>query len=151
MRTDCSSPLFDIINFRSKHNLILKTQSQGNINKPNKDRPNRVHTDVCRVKADYNSGHLGFGQERHKLFLHTGWLTIIVTLFEDVISNANSKVQPRPPANMGILYSQEVRKKISISCKTVDMGKWNLGRKHGEETRKRMSEVQLRRLARVKE
>lgn len=52
---------------------------------------------------------------------------------------------------MGIPYSQEARKKISISCKTVDMGKWNLGRKHGEEPRKRMSEVQLRRLARLKE
>jgi hypothetical protein len=39
-----------------------------------------------------------------------------------------------PPANMGILYSQEARKKIRISRKTVDIGKWNLGRKHGEET-----------------
>jgi hypothetical protein len=55
------------------------------------------------------------------------------------------------PANMGILYSQEARKKIRISRKTVDIGKWNLGRKHGEETRKRMSEGQLRQLVRLKE
>jgi len=55
-------------------------------------------------------------------------------LFEVVISNANSKCQPRPLANMGIPYSQEARKKIRISRKTVDIGKWNLGRKHGEET-----------------
>ncbi|MPZ07590.1 MAG: hypothetical protein GEU26_14440 [Nitrososphaeraceae archaeon] len=71
-------------------------------------------------------------------------------MFEEVISNANSKGQPRPPANMGIPYSQEARNKISINCKTVDMDKWNLGRKHGEETRKRMSEGQLRRLAKLK-
>lgn len=56
---------------------------------------------------------------------------IIVTLFEVVIRNANSKCQPRPPANMGKPYSQEARKKIRISRKTVDIGKWNLGRKHG--------------------
>lgn len=55
---------------------------------------------------------------------------IIVTLFEVVIRNANS-CQPRPPANMGKPYSQEARKKIRISRKTVDIGKWNLGRKHG--------------------
>lgn len=52
---------------------------------------------------------------------------------------------------MGIPYSQEARKKIRISRKTVDIGKWNLVRKHGEETRKRMSEGQLRQLVRLKE
>jgi hypothetical protein len=56
-----------------------------------------------------------------------------------------------PPANMGIPYSQETPKKIRISRKTVDIGKWNLGRKHGEETRKQMSEGQLRQLVRLKE
>ena len=50
---------------------------------------------------------------------------------------------------MGIPYSQEARKKISISCKTVDMGKWNLGRKHGEEPRKRMSEATVSKVERV--
>ncbi|MFZ1876712.1 MAG: hypothetical protein WAU25_06740 [Nitrososphaeraceae archaeon] len=72
-------------------------------------------------------------------------------MFEVVISNTNSKCQPPPSANMGIPYSQEARKKIRISRKTVDIGKWNLGRNHGEEMRKRMSEGQLRQLVRLKE
>ena len=72
-------------------------------------------------------------------------------MFEVVISNANSTCQPSPPANMGIPYGQDARKKIRISRKTVDIGKWNLGRKHGEETRKRMTEGQLRQLVRLKE
>ena len=39
----------------------------------------------------------------------------------------------RPPTNKDIPHTEATKKKISESCKRVNMGKWNAGRPHSKE------------------